>query len=97
LKERREQTLSESSRASLDSQPWWTDADKAELRLFVKEFVDVAWEHKGCRACKPDWCAVVRESFDSLLSWRHARILVSKAEYLRVQQLRRRTHEHHNN
>jgi hypothetical protein len=81
---------SEPGRASLDEQPWWTEADRRELKVHVREFVDVAWEHKRCRICAGGWCPVVQEAFQRLLDWRSARILISKAEWARTQQNARR-------
>ena len=76
------QRPSESSRASLDSQPWWTEADQAELNARTWLFVELAFDHKSCAACRHGWCPVLLEDFDRLLVWRQARIIASKAEFL---------------
>lgn len=80
----------------LPDEPWWTEADQAEFAVHVKEFLDVVFLHKEwCLECqgiyswckgRRCWCDDLLKAFQQLMDWRQARILVSKAEWLRVQQ-----------
>lgn len=55
----------------LDQQPWWTEADQAELELLLWEVIRVGGNDEAIKA---------------LLEWREGRILLSKAQWLRVRQ-----------
>ena len=75
--------------ADLREQPWWTEADEAELDLLVTEFVRAVFAHRrGCSVCAAGgpWCDVLRDAFEGLLEWRAGRILRSKGAWLRIRQ-----------
>jgi hypothetical protein len=78
--------------ASLAEQPWWTEADDAELDLLTAEIVDPVWAHRRrCEACAIEgWCDEVRtalaDALDVVLDWRRRRILRSRAIGLRLRQ-----------
>jgi hypothetical protein len=73
----------------LSEQPWWTAADRAELELFVHEFVDDILEHRmRCSRCGAGYppCPWVRAAIERVVEWRDVRVLRSKAVWLRVRQ-----------
>jgi hypothetical protein len=73
----------------LAAQPWWMDADEAELDLLVHEFVKAALRHfEGCAVCRTGWpwCEPLCEARVAVFEWREGRILRSKAEWLRLRQ-----------
>ena len=76
----------------LSRQPWWTEADDAELDLLVHEFVRVVDIHRErCSICSANghcgpWCAPLREALEGVVEWRAGRILRSKAQWLRMRQ-----------
>ena len=68
-------------------QPWWSEADQAELELLVREFVLVARVHaERCLRCGPTWCATLRKAFQAVMDWREIRILRSRAAFYRARQ-----------
>jgi hypothetical protein len=72
---------------NLRAQPWWTDADAAELELLVHELVRAAFLHRGgCSTCGADrrWCPAMYEALEAVTDWRDGRILRSKAAFLRL-------------
>lgn len=91
---------SESSRYSLDEQPWWTEADRAENVQRVKEFCDSAYLHKDwCGTCRGEyswcrghtrWCPDLLKDWDRMMEWRSARIIASKAQYEAAMEYERR-------
>lgn len=79
------------SLSDLSSQPWWTDADAAELDLLARELVRSAFLHREkCSTCRAGdrWCPVMDEALGHVLDWREGRILQSKAAFLRLCQAR---------
>ncbi len=76
----------------LTDQPWWTDADKAELDALWGEWVDGSQEHRDrCRACLEheriygsQWCNALQSALEVVLEFREQRIRVSKAQWLRL-------------
>ncbi len=70
----------------LTDQPWWTDADQAELDALLGEWVDGAIEHKTrCAICASgDVCASVVDAWVIVWEFREQRIRVSKAQWLRL-------------
>ena len=71
-----------------------TAADLAELDVLLWALVDgYATHREKCRACIPNSepgvrypCPHVLEAIDDVLTWRHARALLSKAQALRIGQ-----------
>lgn len=61
----------------MNTAPWWTEADQAELDAAIHATVDAAFAEPGCRA---EVCAL-------LVEWFTVRQLVSKAEWLRRRHL----------
>jgi hypothetical protein len=74
----------------LREQPWWTDADRAELDVRAHELVVTAEAHRetGCEACAAGYppCPFVRAAIDDVVGWRDDRILRSRAAWLRFRQ-----------
>ena len=73
--------------ASLHEQPWWTDADEAELDVLVRELVVAAFVHRErCSICRAglQWCPFMVAALDIVLDWREGRVLHSKASWLRI-------------
>lgn len=74
----------------LSVQAWWTEADAAELDVLVHELVRVAMIHRErCSVCRGHgvlYCADMGEAIEAVLEWRDARILRSKAAWLRIRQ-----------
>jgi hypothetical protein len=72
----------------LNEQPWWTEADEAELDVLTHELVRVAFIHRercsDCHTGVRNPCARVREAIEAVLEWREGRILRSKAAFLRA-------------
>jgi hypothetical protein len=72
--------------STLRDQPWWTEADDAELDVLVRELVSVAGQHVNhCSVCSEGgpWCPGMVEAFEVVVDWRDGRILRSKAAWLR--------------
>lgn len=74
----------------LADQPWWTEADAAELELLSLELIGPLWRHfSRCERCVlgPGSCDKAREAGErglaAILDWRHKRILQSKVAYYR--------------
>jgi hypothetical protein len=69
------------------AEPWWTEADDAELDLLAYELVRGYFEHKprcaSCAAGDPP-CPHLRRAIEAVTEWREARELRSRAEYLRA-------------
>ncbi len=76
----------QSTLARLTDQPWWTQADQAELDALWGCFLDEFWEHRrSCTVCAGcDWCRPARSAFQVVLDFRESRIRVSKAQWLRL-------------
>jgi hypothetical protein len=74
--------------SGVNTPPYWTAADQAELDVLVCAFVDAAWTHgERCVTCKTGgWCEPLREGLDLVLEWRRRRLLHSEAAYLRAAQ-----------
>ncbi len=70
----------------LTDQPWWTQADQAELDALLGEWVDGALEHKErCTVCSSgDVCTAVVDAWLIVWEFREQRARVSKAQWLRV-------------
>jgi hypothetical protein len=69
--------------------PWWTEADQAELDLFIAEFVNTAWTHRErCPRCSAGgpWCDPLRRALQDVVDWRWLRALQGRAAYLRARQ-----------
>ena len=69
---------------------YWTEADQAELEVLLWALVDSHAEHRTLcptcvRAIEP--CPAVQRAIAEVLDWRQARILLSRAEALRADQL----------
>lgn len=77
--------------SSLPQQPWWTDADDAELDVLVDAFLQGLWRHKpACAACDTgQLCASSVAALEVVLSWRRSRVLRSQAAWLRAQEAAR--------
>jgi hypothetical protein len=74
---------------SLRAAPWWTDADGADLDVLVHELVERVFDHRGrCEVCAAGYppCPCVGAAIDAVIGWRAARILKSKAAWLRLRQ-----------
>lgn len=73
----------------LTDQPWWTDADQADLDLLTWEFVNAVQQHRErcpeCAAGGP-WCQPLVDAFQAVLDWRQGRILFSRAAFHRAHQ-----------
>lgn len=69
-------------------EPWVTGADRAELALLVREFVDGAFEHRPtCEACLAgDPCSALRDAIEIVLDWRNRRSSRSFAVAMRARQ-----------
>jgi hypothetical protein len=71
----------------LRAQPWWTDADRAELDAIVHELVAGVYSH-DCATCiislRP--CAKVQRAIAIAIEWRDARVLLSRARWERFHQ-----------
>jgi len=65
---------------------WWTDTDAAELDLLTYELVRAIEAHYPvCPECQPrEWCPVLRAAVDVVVDWRQARMLASRADWLRA-------------
>jgi hypothetical protein len=76
--------------SDLRQQPWWTPADDAELNVVTHELVDAVFSHReaGCETCAAGYppCPVVQEAIAKVVDWREARILRSRAAWLRARQ-----------
>lgn len=77
--------------ADLRAQPWWTEADVAELDLLTHELVRVAFIHRErCSTCRGErgvlHCAQVGEAIRLAIEWRDGRVLRSKAAWLRARE-----------
>jgi hypothetical protein len=74
----------------LQAQPWWTPADDAELDVLVRELVKTVGIHRrDCSACAAGgpWCTRLADAFDeAVLGWIEARVLSSRAAWLRTLQ-----------
>lgn len=90
---------SESSPLRLDEQPWWTEADRAEWTLFVKEFCDSYYLHADwCGECRGiygwqrvgNWCPDLLKDWHRMIEWRTARIIASKAQFYAAMEYERR-------
>lgn len=76
---------------SLASQPYWTDADQAELDVLTWTLVQAMDRHERlCRLWAAEvaeygigWCPHLSEALGLVLEWRAGRILKSKAAWLR--------------
>lgn len=72
----------------LRSQPWWTEADRAELDVVVHLLVDglAAHEETGCTTCEAGYppCPKVTRAIEAVVEWRDRRVLTSKAAWLRA-------------
>ena len=66
----------------------WTPADAAELDVLIYELTRSYFEHRAnCASCAAEYppCAHVRRAIESVLEWREARELRSRAEWLRAE------------
>ena len=66
----------------------WTPADAAELDVLIYELTRSYFEHRAnCASCAAEYppCAHVRRAIESVLEWREARELLSRAEWLRAE------------
>ena len=66
----------------------WTTADAAELDVLIYELARGYLEHRAnCASCAAEYppCAHVRRAIESVLEWREARELMSRAEWLRAE------------
>jgi hypothetical protein len=73
----------------LRAQPWWTASDRAELDALAHELVTSVFLHReSCAACAAGYppCPAVRAAVERVLEWREARILLSRATWLRARQ-----------
>jgi hypothetical protein len=73
------------TKVALREEPWWTEADDAELDCLVCELVDAVLEHRGwCETCRAGQlpCRQVGTAIDVVLKWRQLRIFRSRAAYL---------------
>ncbi len=76
----------------LTDQPWWTQADQAELDALWWEWCIGQAEHRDrCTACLEhervyggQWCASLQAALQVVLDFRESRIRVSKAQWLRL-------------
>lgn len=69
----------------LRNQPWWTEADRAELNLFTHELVNAFLTHRDKHGTRCN-CDFASKAVGAFLDWREGRILRSKAEWLRALQ-----------
>jgi hypothetical protein len=71
-------------------QPWWTDADRAELDAITHELANSVRSHReaGCQACAAGFppCPKVQKAIAVAVGWRDARILLSRAKWARSRQ-----------
>ena len=68
----------------------WTEADQAELDVFLWGFTGRFWAHRDtCEVCRAGlgWCEETRKDFDQLLEWKSARSLLTRAESLRQEEM----------
>jgi hypothetical protein len=77
--------------ADLRVQPWWTEADDAELDLLTAELVRVVFIHREhCATCRGErgvlYCDGIGEAIAAVLDWRDGRVLRSKAAWLRARE-----------
>jgi hypothetical protein len=75
----------------LNAQPYWTEADAAELDVLVHEVVRVAMIHRErCLTCRRERgihdCAGMTAAIEAVIEWRDGRILRSKAAWLRARE-----------
>jgi hypothetical protein len=75
----------------LDTLPFWSPADAAELTLLACAWVDAVYEHKAgrCSVCAEpglELCRPVEEALEGIVAWRDRRALLSRAIYLRARQ-----------
>ena len=73
----------------LSKQPWWTEADQAELDVLLNAFIDGVYLHREkCAVCRNGgpWCDALRRGFEDVLDFRRSRAMLSKALYLRARQ-----------
>jgi hypothetical protein len=74
----------------LRAQPWWTEADRAELAVRTHELVVSAYAHResGCEPCASGYppCPFVLAVIAEVVTWRDDRILRSRAAWLRARQ-----------
>jgi hypothetical protein len=71
---------------SLLAQPWWTEADQAELVVMSHELVETVWTHReACETCLAGYppCPKVAAALEVVIDWRARRTLASKAAWLR--------------
>jgi len=67
--------------------PWWSHADRAELRLLIDEFCDGEREHRQrCPICMKGgpWCQPLTDALEIVLDWRERRLARSFAIALRA-------------
>jgi hypothetical protein len=71
-------------------QPWWTDADQAELDVITHQLVESVFSHRGagCPVCAAGFppCPKVQKAITVVIEWREARILLSQATWERMRQ-----------
>jgi hypothetical protein len=74
----------------LRAEPWWTEADRAELDVRTHMLVVTVEAHResGCEACASGYppCPFVRAAIDDVADWRDGRMLRSRALWLRDRQ-----------
>ena len=71
-----------------DAQPWWTEADQAELASLTWELVDGIYEHRPlCARCAEGYppCPHIQKAIGIVVDWRWRRGLISYAVWLRRQ------------
>ena len=62
----------------------WTDADQAELDVLLWALVD-GWD-KHRRTCRLDPCPHLHDAIHEVVDWRQARMFLSEAQALRIEQ-----------
>jgi hypothetical protein len=66
--------------------PWFTEADQAEIDLVAMALVDCAFTHREhCSRCRElgRFCPPLAGAFGAAVRWAETRALASKAEALR--------------
>ncbi len=73
----------------LGDAPGWTAADSAELDVLLQALAVAFFEHRErCATCLEGRvpCPSVRNAIREVCDWREARILLSRAQALRIDQ-----------
>jgi hypothetical protein len=71
----------------LETLPYWTEADAAELDALTRELVDRVFDHRVvCELCSGARlpCPHVTAAIESVVEWRQRRIQFSRARHLRL-------------